>query len=144
MSQLEEGNSPLVIDGTASAAPIEIADDARHDIRIGMVAAALFFVLFLGWAAIAPLDAAAFAPGQLVVSGQRQSVQHRDGGLVSAIEVAEGRRVKKGDLLVELAGAEVRAQERALSAQPPVRAGPATRGPIPPPALAFPASAAGR
>ena len=63
------------------------------------------------------MDSAAYANGQLVVSGQRQSVQHREGGVVSKINVAEGQRVKKGDTLVELAGAEVRAQERALAAQ---------------------------
>ena len=92
-------------------------DDSRRDIRLGIIVAGLFFVVFLGWAALAPLDAAAYATGQLVVSGQRQSVQHRDGGVVAAIKVAEGRQVKKGDLLIELAGAEVRAQERALGAQ---------------------------
>ncbi len=92
-------------------------DDTRSDIRFGMIVAGLFFVLFLGWAALAPMDSAAYANGQLVVSGQRQSVQHRDGGVVSVINVAEGRRVKKGDLLIELSGAEVRAQERALAAQ---------------------------
>jgi HlyD family secretion protein len=96
------------------AAPI---DDSRSDIRFGAMVAGLFFVLFLGWAAFAPMDSAAYASGQLVVSGQRQSVQHRDGGVVGVINVVEGKRVKKGDLLVELAGAEVRAQERALAAQ---------------------------
>jgi len=92
-------------------------DDSRRDIRLGIIVAGLFFVLFLGWAAFTPLDAAAYASGQLVVSGQRQSVQHRDGGVVAAINVAEGRQVNKGDLLIELAGAEVRAQERAFAAQ---------------------------
>jgi HlyD family secretion protein len=92
-------------------------DDVRSEVRLGVIVAGLFFVLFLGWAAFAPMDSAAYATGQLVVSGQRQSVQHRDGGVVAAINVAEGRRVRKGDTLIELAGAEVRAQERALAAQ---------------------------
>jgi HlyD family secretion protein len=104
------GESPIAL---AAAT----ADNERGDIRFGLIIAGLFFVLFLGWAAFAPLDSAAYANGQLVVSGQRQSVQHRDGGVVSTINVAEGRRVKKGDLLIELSGAEVRAQERALAAQ---------------------------
>ncbi|MDG2536028.1 HlyD family type I secretion periplasmic adaptor subunit [Sphingomonas sp. HITSZ_GF] len=91
--------------------------DPRHDIRNGVIIAALFFVLFLGWAAFTRLDAAAYAPGTLVVSGQRQSVQHRDGGVVGKIHVREGQRVERGQLLVELAAAEVRAQERALASQ---------------------------
>jgi len=92
-------------------------DDSRREIRLGIIVAGLFFVLFLGWAAFARLDSAAYAHGQLVVSGQRQSVQHRDGGVVAVIKVAEGQHVRKGDTLIELAGAEVRAQERALAAQ---------------------------
>ena len=91
--------------------------DPGPDIRNGAIIAALFFVLFLGWAAFARLDAAAYAPGTLVVSGQRQSVQHRDGGVVGEIVVKEGQRVSRGQLLVRLAAAEVRAQERALSSQ---------------------------
>jgi HlyD family secretion protein len=108
----------VAVDGDSS---IELAaptiDNERGDIRFGLIIAGLFFVLFLGWAAFAPLDSAAYATGKLAVSGQRQSVQHRDGGVVASIHVSEGQHVKKGDLLIELAGAEVRAQERALAAQ---------------------------
>jgi HlyD family secretion protein len=114
---LRPGYNPRLIEGPTSSEADGMTDDSRRDIRLGIIVAGLFFVVFLGWAAFAPLDAAAYAPGQLVVSGQRQSVQHRDGGVVAAIKVAEGRRVNKGELLIELAGAEVRAQERALAAQ---------------------------
>lgn len=93
-----------------------LADPSR-DIRTGMVIAIAFFGGFLGWAAFARLDAAAYAPGVLEVSGQRQTVQHRDGGVVGAIYVHEGQRVERGQLLLRLAAAEVIAQERALSAQ---------------------------
>ncbi len=93
------------------------ADDARRDMRLGLGVGALFFVGFLGWAAFAPLDAAANAAGQLIVSGNRQTVQHREGGVIEAIRVKEGQHVEKGQVLIELAGAEVRAEERALATQ---------------------------
>jgi HlyD family secretion protein len=93
------------------------ADDPRGEIRSGIIVAALFFILFLGWAAFARLDAAAMAPGRMAVSGQRQTVQHREGGVVSQILVKEGDRVERGQVLIRLAGADVRALERALSAQ---------------------------
>jgi len=92
------------------------ADPAR-DIRVGLIIAAIFFLGFLGWAAISRLDAAALAPGKLVVSGQRQTVQHRDGGVVAQVLVKEGQHVRRGDVLVRLAAADVEAQERALSGQ---------------------------
>lgn len=103
--------------GRASPAGDLAIDDPRRELRIGAVVAAFFFVLFLGWAAFTPMDAAAYAPGQLQVSGQRQSVQHRDGGIVAAIHVREGQKVRAGDVLIELSGGEVRAQESALAAQ---------------------------
>ncbi|MDT8758633.1 HlyD family type I secretion periplasmic adaptor subunit [Sphingomonas psychrotolerans] len=111
-------NAPILLSPTtpALAAPAPVADP-RGEIRTGAIIAALFFVVFLGWAAFARLDAAAYAPGTLVVSGQRQSVQHRDGGVVGKIYVREGQRVERGQLLVQLAAAEVQAQERALASQ---------------------------
>ncbi|CAA9515294.1 MAG: Type I secretion membrane fusion protein, HlyD family [uncultured Sphingomonas sp.] len=92
-------------------------DNPGGDIRIGAIIAGLFFVIFLGWATFARLDAAAIAPGNLAVSGQRQTVQHREGGVVAEILVKEGARVQQGQVLIRLAGADVRAQERAMSAQ---------------------------
>ncbi len=93
------------------------ADDPAQDVRWGKAVAIFFFVIFVGWASFARLDAAAQAPGRLVVAGQRQAVQHRDGGVVGEIMVKEGARVRQGQVLIRLAAAEVRAQERALSSQ---------------------------
>jgi HlyD family secretion protein len=102
--------------GGESPAVHEVPEPDR-DIRIGLIIGALFFVLFLGWAAIAPLDAVAMAPGKLVVAGERQSVQHREGGVIAQILVKEGQKVAKGQVLIRLAGADVRAQERAIAGQ---------------------------
>lgn len=106
----------IVPAGPADQTLAHMADPSR-DIRRGLVIAALFFVGFLGWAAFIRLDAAAYATGSMIVSGQRQSVQHRDGGVVGAIFVKEGQRVQRDQLLLSLAAAEVRAQERALASQ---------------------------
>jgi HlyD family secretion protein len=99
--------------------PVPLSDiaDPSRDLRLGLLIAAFFFVGLLGWAAFTRLDAAAYTSGTLVVSGQRQSVQHRDGGVVAAIHVRDGQRVVRGALLLQLAAAEVRAQERALASQ---------------------------
>lgn len=109
-------NAPLPQTGLPAPATPVVADPSR-DIRAGVIVAVIFFVIFLGWAAFARLDAAAYAPGTLVVSGQRQAVQHRDGGVVGKIFVREGQRVVRGQLLLQLAAAEVKAQERALASQ---------------------------
>lgn len=95
----------------------DAVDNPRSDLRLGLIVAGLFFVIFLGWAAFMPLDAASYAQGQLIVSGQRQTVQHRDGGVIAEINVKEGQHVTKGQMLIRLAGAEVQAQERSLAIQ---------------------------
>lgn len=92
-------------------------DDAKREIRFGVGVFTVFFVLFLGWAAFAPLDAAVVAPGVVVVSGQRQTVQHRDGGIISDILVQDGQRVEQGEILIELSAPEVLARKEALLSQ---------------------------
>ncbi|MCP3733940.1 HlyD family type I secretion periplasmic adaptor subunit [Sphingomonas sp. RP10(2022)] len=95
---------------------LRLDDSPRHAILIGGVVAFLFFVVGLGWAAFARLDAAAAGEGQVVVAGNRQTVQHREGGIVAALAVRDGAHVKAGDVLFRLEGAEVTAGERALAA----------------------------
>ncbi|MEG8054845.1 biotin/lipoyl-binding protein [Sphingomonas aerolata] len=52
----------------------------------------------------------------MVVAGNRQTVQHREGGIVAAMAVRDGQHVRAGDVLFRLEGAEVTASERALAA----------------------------
>lgn len=94
-----------------------VDDSGRNEIIAGVIALVVFFVGFGGWAAFAPLDAAVVAPGVIVVAGNRQTVQHRDGGIVSAIRVEEGDRVEQGQVLIELGSPELVAQEQALLSQ---------------------------
>ena len=94
---------------------IAAPDDPKRDIRIGAGIAILFFVVLLGWAALTPLDAAVRAPGVITVLGNRQSVQHPTGGVVTAIHVREGEAVRQGDVLIELSAPETLAAERALT-----------------------------
>lgn len=93
------------------------ADDPRRDIRIGAAIGFLFFVVLLGWAAFAPLDAGVYAQGSIAVSGNRQAVQTREGGIVGIIHVREGQKVRAGELLVEMAAPDLQASERALTTE---------------------------
>jgi len=92
-------------------------DSATFEPRVGAIAIGLFFVLFLGWAAFARLDAGAYASGQVAVSGNRQAVQHHEGGVVGELKVAEGDTVRRGQLLIRLAPGELQATERGVTGQ---------------------------
>lgn len=116
-SATPEAAAPVAVIPEAPAPPPEVTDAPRRELMIGGVIIVAFFVLFLGWAAFVPLDAGAYAQGQVAVSGNRQAVQHRDGGVVSALHVAEGDTVREGQVLVEVSSGELDANERGLTGQ---------------------------
>lgn len=103
---------------TAQDISAPLSDDSGgSEIRAGIIALLVFFGGFLGWAAIAPLDAAVVAPGVIVVSGNRQTIQHPEGGVISRLLVDDGDHVRRGQVLVELGAPELVAQQRALLSQ---------------------------
>lgn len=67
---------------------------------IGIVG--VFLAGFVGWAALAPLESAAIAPGVVSVDGNRKTVQHLEGGIVGEILVREGDRIAAGQVLIRL------------------------------------------
>ena len=97
--------------------PTTVNDAPRRELMLGGGILVAFFVLFLGWAAFAPLDAGAYAQGQIAVSGNRQAVQHREGGVVASLHVAEGDTVRQGQVLLTLTSGELRATERGVAGQ---------------------------
>ncbi|HBW85083.1 MAG TPA: HlyD family type I secretion periplasmic adaptor subunit [Gammaproteobacteria bacterium] len=70
--------------------------------RIGMTLIFLVFVVFGGWAVIAPLNGAAFAPGTVTVKSYKKVVQHLEGGIVADILTRDGDLVEQGQPLLIL------------------------------------------
>ncbi len=67
---------------------------------------ALLICILLGslliWATFAKLDEVSVAMGEVVPQGQMKVVQHFEGGIIERLEVAEGTRVKVGQVLAQL------------------------------------------
>src|SRR3954465_5609290 len=70
----------------------------------------LFFGVAGGWAALAPLDSAAVAPGVIKVAGDRKLIQHLEGGIIAELSVVNGDIVKAGKTLVQLDDTQAKAQ----------------------------------
>lgn len=98
---------------TDLARPQGITDRAASSVRHHIIiAAGLAFALVVGvggWATFTSFSGAVIAPGQLVVESDIKKVQHPVGGVVGALLVHEGDRVKAGDVLVRLDETQTRA-----------------------------------
>jgi epimerase transport system membrane fusion protein len=102
---------------TPVADAVVLPGDDRDLRRLGYGILLVVFGGFGGWAALAPLDSAAVAPGVITVQNYRRTVQHLEGGIVQALRVREGQQVRAGDVLVDLEGTQFRAELDMLRAQ---------------------------
>ena len=91
--------------------------DIRAPMLFGLSIIALFFGAGIGGAAFLPLDKGVGMPGKFIVETKVKPVQHQRGGRISAIHVAEGQEVSKGDLVVTFDTASLTEQIEALNAQ---------------------------
>lgn len=99
----------------------EDANELHRRIRrwawFGVAATAGWAALFALWALAAPILGSVVAVGVVKAEANRQTVTHRDGGIVAAILVADGQAVAQGQPLVRLEDARTDASLEALRAQ---------------------------
>ncbi|HJR27735.1 MAG TPA: HlyD family type I secretion periplasmic adaptor subunit [Pseudomonas sp.] len=91
---------------TDSFADLAVSDRKIRRLGFGIVLA--IFGVFGTWAAIAPLDGAAYAPGVVTVQAYRKTVQHLEGGIVKELLARDGDIVERGAPLIILDDAQLR------------------------------------
>ncbi|MDX1347429.1 MAG: HlyD family type I secretion periplasmic adaptor subunit [Thiomicrorhabdus chilensis] len=87
-----------------------IVSDYRIYARFGLLVLFLVFVLFGGWAALAPLNSASVAIGEVMVVSNNRVVEHYEGGIVSEILVEEGDEVSEGQVLLRLSPTQAQSE----------------------------------
>ena len=75
------------------------------------------FVLIGGWMGFAPLASSSVAVGKVSADSDKKTIQHLEGGKVTAIYVKDGDKVKKGQVLLKLRDVQIKAQLDILNAQ---------------------------
>lgn len=101
----------------AKETEIGVSSSIRKHLLAGVLACVGLIGGLGGWAAMTPLSGAVIAHGQIDVSGNVKRVQHREGGIVEVIYVADGDRVKAGDVVVRLDATSIRANLAILETQ---------------------------
>ena len=89
----------------------------RNYAWLGLATIVAGFGGLIGWAALAPLDSAAVAVGQVEVETAVKPVQHLEGGLVSEILAKEADKVRQGDILFRLQSTQAKAKLDGLQVQ---------------------------
>ena len=97
--------------------PVEVDTGIEAPRRAGLIIAFLVFGVFGVWAATAPIEGAAHAPGTVTVRSYKKTIQHLEGGMVSRIYVQNGDQVDAGEPLIELDSTQSRAQLEITNAQ---------------------------
>ena len=103
-------DSALIYRSLPGEAGIPAPDSIRVPALIGLLIILVFFGVFGGWAAFAPLNGAVLADAVVKVEGNRKSLQHFDGGTVKEIRVKDGDIVQKGQILLLLDDTRLRSE----------------------------------
>ncbi len=84
-------------------AALEVSErPASTTARVIALTLCAFFAGSVAWASLGELDIVAVAAGKLIPSEQVKVIQPLETSIVRAIRIAEGQKVKKGDVLIEL------------------------------------------
>jgi HlyD family type I secretion membrane fusion protein len=95
--------------GLNSDEEIPLKTNTKPTIIIGFLGLILSLGVFMAWAFLAPLGEGVVAHGEVTVVSNKKTVQHQYGGTIKEILVADGSRVKKGQILVRLDDAQPKA-----------------------------------
>ena len=79
-----------------------VLEDTPTRLRSVLLFWIITVVFLLSWAALSPIDELVRGEGQVVPGGENQMIQHLEGGIVSAILVKEGQKVKVNDILLKV------------------------------------------
>lgn len=111
---MKPASQGLDVDG---ADVLEAKASVRRALLAGFTVICLLFGSIGVWAAATEISGAILASGLVVVDSNIKKVQHPTGGVVGAINVKEGERVKAGDVLVSLDDTVTRANLQLVTKQ---------------------------
>jgi len=83
--------------------------DVKRSLRMGLWILALGFGGFIVWAVTVPLDEGVPSPATIAVETHAKQIQHPTGGVIAKVNVKEGQRVAKDEVLLTLVDTDTRA-----------------------------------
>jgi membrane fusion protein, adhesin transport system len=84
---------------SVSAAVLEDTPSRLRSVLLFWIITVVFFLL---WAGLSSIDELVRGDGKVIPGGENQMIQHLEGGMLSAIMVKEGQKVKVDDTLLRI------------------------------------------
>jgi HlyD family secretion protein len=78
------------------------AIDTKKTVKISLAAVGLLLILLILMGTVFKISGAVIAPGDVSVESRVKELTHPTGGVIYQVNVKNGQRVKKGDLLIRL------------------------------------------
>ncbi|MBU6140407.1 MAG: HlyD family efflux transporter periplasmic adaptor subunit [Proteobacteria bacterium] len=69
-----------------------------------------FLLCFFIWAAFAPINSSVVANGEIILTSNKKTISHLEGGIVAEVKVSEGQFVEEGQDLIVLDTVQVKAK----------------------------------
>jgi len=79
-----------------------VLEDSPKKLRLVLMFWLVTVIIMLLWAALSPIDELVRGSGKVIPGGENQMIQNLEGGIVSAILVKEGQKVKADQVLLKI------------------------------------------
>ncbi len=117
ISHMADGSKKQPENKSDSNALMDLVLDTREPMvsdwtQKGIITICVFFGALIFWSIFAPLSTGAVVSGRVIVSGDRDAIEHLEGGIIKRVHVKNGARVEAGDTLVEIDPREANARLR--------------------------------
>ena len=84
--------------------------DEHHYMTFGLKISLAFLLVLILWASFAPINSSIITSGEIILTANKKTISHLEGGIIEEIKVKEGQFVKAGDDLILLNTVQVKSK----------------------------------
>lgn len=85
-------------------------DEEHHYMTFGLKISLAFLLTLILWASFAPINSSIITSGEIILTANKKTISHLEGGIIEEIKVKEGQFVKEGDDLILLNTVQVKSK----------------------------------
>jgi len=85
-------------------------DEEHHYMTFGLKISLAFLLILILWASFAPINSSIITSGEIILTANKKTISHLEGGIIEEIKVKEGQFVKAGYDLILLNTVQVKSK----------------------------------